>query len=76
MRKEYEMSEDDLKELLAACRPTPAMFLSGGMPMTSTPQENANRAWQKLGDKMGFDHMSVSPADPEKGQRFFLANPS
>jgi hypothetical protein len=26
-RTEYEMTEEDLKEFLEACRPTPAMFL-------------------------------------------------
>jgi aromatic ring-opening dioxygenase catalytic subunit (LigB family) len=31
------------------------MFLSGGTPMFGTPQENANRAWQRLGEKVGFD---------------------
>ena len=72
MRKEFEMTDDDLSELLQACRPTPALFLSGGLPMASTPQENANRAWERLGAKMGFDYMSVEPISG-KGQRHFTA---
>ncbi|HLJ97307.1 MAG TPA: hypothetical protein VKU02_29375 [Gemmataceae bacterium] len=72
MRKEFEMSEDDLKELLKACKPTPVMFLTGGTPMFDSPQENANRAWQMLGDKLGFDYMTVKPVSG-KGQRFFTA---
>jgi hypothetical protein len=52
-RREFEMSEDDLKQLLAACKPVTAMFLSGGTPMFGTPQENANRAWCDLGKRIG-----------------------
>lgn len=71
MRKEYEMTEKQLAEIMDACKPTPAMFLSGGEPMAGTPQENANRAWQKLGDAMGFAHMTVRPNG--KGDRHFTA---
>jgi hypothetical protein len=75
MRIEFEMTEDDLKELLEASKPTPVMYLSGGRPMFDSPQENANRAWKKLGEKMGFDAMSVRPV-PGKGHRFFTAEQS
>ena len=71
-RIEFEMSEADLQDILKACKPTPAMYLSGGMPMTASPQENANSAWFKLGEKMGFKHMTVEP-NFNKGQRFFTA---
>jgi predicted TIM-barrel fold metal-dependent hydrolase len=74
MKKEFEMSKEELKELLEACRPVPAMFLSGGILMFGTPQENAKRAWQRLGEKKGFDYMSVQPVSG-KGQRFFTAVP-
>ena len=68
----FEMTEDDLAVLLDASKPTPVMYLSGGIPMYDSPQENANRAWGDLGRKMGFDAMSVEPA-PGRGLRFFLA---
>ena len=74
-RIEYEMTGDDMETLLDSCKPTPAMFLSGGVPMGGTPQENANRAWKALGRKMGFDSNTVQPIDG-KGQRFFSAIPS
>lgn len=74
-RTEYEMSEDDLKQILEACKPTPVMFVSGGIPVGGNPQENANSAWNELGKKMGFDHMTVRPIEG-KGQRFFTAIPS
>ena len=71
--QEFEMTEEDLAELLNACKPTPVMFLSGGMPMANTPQENANYAWERLAKKMGFKHMTVQPV-LGKGQRFFTAD--
>ncbi len=72
MRKDFEMSEDDLATLMDASKPTPAMWGSGGVPLCSTPQENANHAWEKLGEKMGFNSMTVSPVSG-KSTRFFTA---
>ena len=68
---EYEMSQKDLDELLDACKPVPYMIIGGVAPRS--PQENANAAWKKLGEKMGFDHMTVRPSN--KGKRFFTAVP-
>ena len=73
-RVNYEMSESQLKAILEACKPTPAMFLSGGESMFGTPQENANAAWAALGKEMGFDSMTVEPGNG--GMRFFSAVPS
>lgn len=72
-REEFEMSEDQLRVVLDACKPTPAMWGSDGVPFFGTPQENANRAWQALGEKLGFDYMTVEPTS--KGDRFFTAEP-
>lgn len=71
MRKRFEMTEAQLAKVMEACKPTPAMFLSGGQPMFDSPQENANRAWQSLGQELGFDHMTVEPTG--EGDRFFTA---
>lgn len=68
-RREFEMTEADLKGLLEACRSVPMIALQCGEP--PSPQESANRAWCALGDRMGFDGMSVEPSS--KGQRFFTA---
>ena len=70
MRKEFEMSEEDLAEIGAACKPVPYL-VAGGMPPES-PQSRANRAWQTLGSRLGFDGMTVRPVDG-KGPRFFTA---
>jgi len=71
-RREFEMSEDDLAALMDASKPTPVMFLSGGAPLFDSPQDNANRAWKLLGDRLEFNHMTVRPV-AGKGQRFFTA---
>ena len=67
------MTEDDLKIHLDACKPTPVMYTSGGQPMYKSPQENANDAWQKLGDKMGFIGHTARPCG--KGDLVFTAEP-
>lgn len=71
MRKRYEMTPGHLQKILDACKPTPVMFLSGGQPMGSSPQENANAAWRSLGDELGFDYMTVQPTG--EGNLFFTA---
>ena len=70
MRKEYELTENQLKELIEACKPVPYMIIGNVMP--SSPQENANRAWEKLGNEMGFKHMTVQPVKG-KGVAYFTA---
>ncbi len=69
------MTQEDLDQILDACKPTPVMFISGGIQIGGDPQENANRAWAKLGEKMGFDPMTVRPL-AGKSTRFFTAVPS
>ena len=69
MRVEFEMTQQDLDELLEACKPVMLIALNCGMPRS--PQENANSAWEALGKKMGFDYMTVKPS--AKGQKFFSA---
>jgi len=73
--REFKMSDDDLAALMDASKPIPAMWLSYGTPMFATPQENAERAWERLGKKMGFKFRTVL-AVPGKGQTFFTAEPS
>lgn len=72
-RTEYEMTGEDLATLLAAMKPVPYMVIGGQPP--ASQQENANRAWEALGKKMGFDHMTARPLEG-KGNRWFTAVPS
>lgn len=74
-RINYEMTEADLVKILDACKPTPAMWGSGGAKLFDSPQENANRAWKELGDRMGFNSMTVQPQGG-LGPRFFTAVPT
>lgn len=69
VRKEFEMTEADLADLLKAMQPVPYMIIGGMAP--ASRQENANAAWARLGAKMGFDPMTVRPNG--KGDRFFTA---
>jgi len=72
-RTNYEMSEENLKELLEACRPTPCILVGGFAQLSQ--QDMANAAWQRLGGKMGFDYLTVRPI-AGKGNSFFSAVPS
>lgn len=71
-RKLFEMTEAQFGKILDASKPVPYMIFGGREP--SSPQENANRAWEALGDELGFRHMTVQPDN--KGERFFTAEPS
>lgn len=69
MRTNFEMTPEDLQSLLDAMKPVPMIALQCGAPRSV--QENANDAWARLGEKMGFDHLTVAPNG--KGDRFFSA---
>jgi len=68
-RTDFEMTPEDLEDLLVRMKPVPLIALQCGMPPSQ--QENANDAWAGLGKKMGFDPMTVKPTG--KGDRFFSA---
>jgi hypothetical protein len=72
MKREFEMTEAELESLLEAMKPVP-YIVAGGMEPRSR-QENANDAWQAMGERMGFDHMTVEPI-VGKPSRFFRAEP-
>jgi len=67
------MTEDQFAVILEACKPTPTMFLSGGVNMGRSAQENANIAWAKLGEELGFKYKTVQPEGTDA--RFFTAEP-
>lgn len=70
MIKDFEMTEKQLDTLLKACKPVRYMIVGGIAPATS--EENANTAWNALGEEMGFVGKTVKLIDG-KGQRFFTA---
>lgn len=67
-RTNYQMSEADLKSLLESCKPVPYLVVGGHA--TSSPQENANRAWAELGKRMGFDSDTVQPLEGKSAMHF------
>jgi len=71
MRKEFKMTQTNLDKILEACKPVPMIMLQCGTP--SSPQENANTAWEALGKEMGFVADTVLPV-AGKGQLFFTAH--
>lgn len=73
MRKEYEMTQDEMKKLLEACKPTPMIMLQCGNPPTQ--QETANGAWQELAKEKGFIWDTVEPVSG-KSNLFFTAETS
>jgi len=73
MITEYEMTEAEYGDLLEACKPVPYMVFRGVEP--TSPQENANRAWQSLAARYGFDWRTVNPV-AGKSPRFFTAEMS
>lgn len=59
----YEMTDEQLKKILEACKPVPYIVADGREPIS--PQEHANAAWAALGAEMGFDWKTVSSVPGE-----------
>ena len=66
----YELSQEDLDEILTASKPVTYIVVGGHPP--SSPQENANRAWQRVGEEYGFVWDTAQPVTG-KGHRFITA---
>lgn len=71
-RREFRMTDEQLEMLLEACKPVPYMVVGGVEPRSQ--QENANEAWRKLGDEMGFKWDTVEPM-PGMPPHCFTAEP-
>ena len=71
MRREFELTQEQYDTLMDACKPVPYMVIGGMIPRS--PQENANAAWHRLGEELGFDEGSVHPV-PGKSDHFFTAD--
>ena len=71
MKQEFEMTEQELLELLDACTPVPYMIIGDYLPLSL--QDRANNAWKSLAMKRGFKWDSVEPSP--KGDHFFTATP-
>ena len=70
MRKEFTMTETQLNRLIESSKPVPYMIFGEVEP--TSPQKNANMAWARLGDELGFDSMTVRPVQG-KTSKYFTA---
>lgn len=64
----FEMSQEQLDKILDASKPVPMIMLQCGTP--SSPQDNANSAWEALGEEMGFDSKTVRPIEGQPNTVF------
>jgi hypothetical protein len=71
MNNSFEMTQEDFDVIMDACKPVPMIAINCG-PESST-QKSANNAWERLGNKMGFYHLTVRPNG--SNQKRFYANP-
>lgn len=69
-RKTFEMTEEQFQTLLEAGKSVPLIALQCGTPRSA--QENANEAWKKLADEMGFVWDSARPVN--NNPRLFSAD--
>lgn len=69
MRREFEMTKEEYAAIIEACRSVPYIIIGGMEPRSQ--QQNANDAWCALGQKSGFDGMTVEPSN--RGELFFTA---
>lgn len=70
-RKEYKLTEEEFQTLLNASQLVRYMVMNGQPPRS--PQENANAAWQRLGEKHGFKWDTVNPSKETNNPRVFTA---
>ena len=72
MRKEYEMSQEQLNKLKEASKPVMYIIIDGKPPRS--PADNACDVWRQLGMEMNFEWDSAEPIK-DKSQLYFTANP-
>ena len=71
MRKEFEMTDEQLDKITKASQPVPYLVMKGKPPRSQ--QANANDAWKELGEELGFEYMTVKPV-AGKDVKFFTAD--
>lgn len=72
-KREYILTDDQMKRLKEASRPV-AWFAPGGV-WPKTPQENANDAWREVAEEAGFVWDTVEPV-PGKPENVIRATPT
>lgn len=74
MKQEFEMKQENMNDILAINKNNCNVVMKIGSYETSNSlAESINRYWEKLGNEMGFKHMTVEGSS--RGTLFFLAEP-
>lgn len=71
MKQEFEMTQQEMDDILAVNKNQMPVMKIGNVITGMDLQEKINAYWKGLGNKYGFNHMTVEPSS--KGKLFFLA---
>lgn len=73
MRKEYEMTEEEVQAIYAISKnQMPVIFVGTWLGLESK-QEKANNLWRQMGKKYGFLWNTVGPSRTSKDPKCFSA---
>ena len=71
MKQEFEMTQQNMDDIIAINKNMPPVMKFGDSWSGLDLAEKINAYWEKMGDDMGFKHMTVEPSS--KGKLFFIA---
>ena len=73
MRQEFEMTQEEMDRIIEINKEggDPVMYLSGGTPLGRSLQEKINDYWGELGQKYGFEPLTVQGSS--RGKLYFTA---
>ena len=73
MKQEFEMTQQNMDDIIAINNNMPPVMKIGSHWSGMDLAEKINAYWEKLGNDMGFKHMTVEASS--RGKLFFLAEP-
>lgn len=73
MKQEFEMSQQEMDDIIAINKSQMPVLLIGNVTTGMDLQERINHYWSGLSDKYGFKQFTVEGSS--KGKLFFLAEP-
>lgn len=71
MKQEFEMTQQNMDDIIAINKNMPPVMKMGDKWSGLDLEERVNAYWEKMGNDMGFKHMTVEPSS--KGSLFFIA---
>jgi hypothetical protein len=73
MRQEFEITKEEMEDIISINKSQPPVMKVGNSWSGLDLQEKINQYWEILGNKYGFNHLTVEPSS--KGKLFFIAEP-